>query len=221
MSEPVGNGPRSSPSVPGNTHRDQAAKQAQQEKQTAQAEPVQKIIEGKVIVRKKPWYRRAANSMVADDASSIGEFVLTDVVIPAFKNLIADVVMQGTGRVLYGSTYRGGRSRGVMGERPSLRTRYDQMSEPSSRRLSSRDRATHNFADITLATRGEALEVLDGLLERVSRFGQASVSDMYDFVGYSGSFADRRYGWTDLRDADIRQVRDGFMLDLPRPELLR
>ena len=221
MSEPVGNGPRQSAPIPGNTHKDQAARQAKAEHEAAKREPVEKIIEGKVVVRKKPWYRRAANSIVADDASSIGEFVMADVVVPAIKNLIAEVVGQGTNRVLFGPNSRP--RRGVLGGgRESLRTRYDHMSDREpSRRLSSRDRAQHNFADIILTTRAEALEVLDALIDRVDRFGMASVSDMYDFVGVTGSYADRRYGWTDLRDADVRQVRDGFAIELPRPELLR
>lgn len=219
MSEPVGNGPRQPGPVPGNTHK---AKEAKQEKEVAAREPVEKIIEGKVIVRKKPWYRRAANNMIADDASSIGEYIMTDVIVPAVKNLIAEIVGQGTNRVLFGTTRPRGRGGVLSGDRPSLRTRYDQMSDRGEpRRLSSRDRAQHNFADITLTTRGEAIEVLEALIDRVDRFGAATVSDMYDFVGYTGSYADRRYGWTNLQDSDVRQVRDGFTLELPRPELLR
>lgn len=223
MSEPVGNAPRDPAAIPSNTLKDQAKRQEKVEREAAQKEPVAKIIEGKVVVRKKAWYRRAASNMIADDASSIGQYVMEDVVFPALKNLVADVIGQGTNRVLFGSS-AGRRRTGVLGGRESLRTRYDQMGgggREEPRRLGSAERARHSFADIILSTRGEATEVLDALLDRVSRFGVASVSDMYDFVGVSGSFADRRYGWTDLRDADVRQVREGFVLELPRPELLR
>jgi hypothetical protein len=218
MSEPVGNSPRSTGDIPGNSFKEREAKKDAVEPR----EKAEKIIEGKVVTRKQPWYKRFGRSMIADDAQSIGDFIMDDVIVPAVKNLIADIVGQGANRVLFGTSRA--RRRDGYAERPGLRTRYDQMSGsgPEPRRMLSREsRARHDFDDVVLDSRTEAIEVVDALVARVERYGGASVADLYDLVGVTGSYADQRWGWTDLRDADIRQTRGGFLLDLPRPEPLR
>lgn len=216
MSEPVGNAPRSMGDIPGNSHKEREAA----EQVTEPREKVEKIIEGKVITRKTSLFKRAARSMVADDAQNIGEYLITDVLIPSVKNLLADLVGQGANRILFGTARN--RQRGVLGDRPGLRTRYDLVSGPEPRRMISREaRARHDFSDVVLDTRGEAVEVVEALINRVDRYGSASVSDLYDLVGVTGSFQDQRWGWTDLRTADVRQVRGGFLLDLPNPDPLR
>lgn len=222
MSEPVGNAPRTPGDIPGNTLKDRGApKQLTAKEEPAEPkEPAQKIIEGKATTRKLPWYKRVVHSMVADDISSIREWIVVEVVVPSVRNLIADTIKGSTDRVLYGQARA--RSRGLSGERTSLRTRYDKMSEGEPRRMLSREsRARHDFDDVVLDTHAEAVDVIEALIDRVERYGATSVSDLYDFVGVTGSFADQRWGWTDLRNADVRPVRGGFLLDLPRPEPLR
>jgi len=88
--------------------------------------------------------------------------------------------------------------------------------------MNDKARASHDFDQIVLETRGDAVNVLEGLISIVNHYGQVSVSDLYDLVGVSGSFADRRWGWIgSLDESDVRQVRGGFILDLPRPVELR
>lgn len=214
MTEPVGNAPRNLDDIPGNTHKEREAKL---EKETR--EPVEKIVEGKVTTRKPPWYKRFARSLIAEDAQSIGDYLMVDVIIPAVRNLIRDAIVGSTDRTLYGGSRNRVRS-GVLGATDrSLRTRYDQV-EPR-RMLSRESRARHDFDEIVLDTRSEAVEVIESLIARVDRYGAASVTDLYDLVGVTGSFQDQRWGWTDLHTADVRQVRGGFLLDLPRPDPLR
>jgi hypothetical protein len=219
MSEPVGNSPRAPGDIPGNARKD---REARQEKEVEPREPVQKIIEGKVVTRRPPWYKRFGRSLIADDAQSMGDWIMVEIILPAVRNLISDTVKGSTDRILYG-TSRARRS-GLVGDRPGLRTRYDRISsdpgEPR-RMLSRESRARHDFDDVVLSTHAEAVDVVEALIARVERYGAASVSDLYELVGVTGSFADQRWGWTDLRDADVRQVRGGFLLDLPRPEPIR
>lgn len=218
MSEPVGNSPRSPGDIPGNSRKD---REARQEKEVEAREPVQKIIEGKVVTRRPPWYKRFGRSLIADDAQSMGDWIMVEIILPAVRNLISDTVKGSTDRILYG-TSRARRS-GIVGERPALRTRYDRISDPGEprRMLSRESRARHDFDDVVLTTHAEAVEVIEAMIDRVQRYGATSVADMYELVGVTGSFADQRWGWTDLRDADVRQVRGGFLLDLPRPEPIR
>lgn len=217
MTEPVGNSPRGTP-IPDNSlkARDETASK---EQPIEAKKELSKIVEGKVTTRKPPWWKRAARSLIADDATNIGDFVLSDILIPAAKNLIRDIIVGGTDRTLFGSG-RGRRGLGLRHEGPvsSLRTRYDRMSEEPSRGLTREQRARHDFQLITLDSRQEAIEVVEALIDQIVRFRVATVTDLYDLVGVTGSYADQRWGWTDLSTADIVQNRGGWLIDLPSPE---
>jgi hypothetical protein len=227
MSEPVGNSPRKKPdaqsamsAISGNSHKDREGV-----KDTApEREPIEKIIEGKVITRKQPIWKRFTRSMVADDVGNVGEYILTDVVIPATKNLIVDMVGQSIERVLFG-TSRGRVRRSPLGmslrDQVNYSGRYSGDREPPRRSMSREARARHDFNEIVLENRTEAIEVLEAMVARIVRYGAVTVADLYDLVGTTGSFADQRWGWSDLTTADVRQVPGGFLLDLPAPEPIR
>lgn len=224
--EPVGNQPRRKPeadsglkAITGNSHKD---REAAAEK-TAEREPVEKMVKGQVIVRKPPWYKKFARSMIAEDAGNVGDYILTDVVIPGIKVLIVTMVGQSVERVLMGTSRNRIGGRQPLGLSLRDQVNYGRIStERQPRSLMSREnRARHNFNEIVLPDRSEAIEVVEALIDRIARYGAVTVADLYDFVGTTGSYADRAWGWTDLATADVRQVLGGFLLDLPQPEPIR
>ena len=66
-----------------------------------------------------------------------------------------------------------------------------------------------------LASREEAELVLERLLDIISKYEVASLADLYDLTGLPSSHVDNKWGWTYLNNTEIRQVRDGYLLDLP------
>ena len=233
MSEPVGNAPRNPGDIPGNAHRTPVAKSPAPSPNVAappkvEKEELKKITTGQATVRKPAWYKKFGRSLIADDVTNIREWIMVEVVIPSIRNLLADSIKGSTDRVLYGQARGRGRGFGYSGgfvggvERPGLRTRYDKMADGEPRKMLSREaRARHDFDEVVLESHAEAAAVIDALIHRVEQYGSATVTDLYDLVGVTGSYADRNYGWTDLRDADVRQFRGGWLLDLPPTELLR
>lgn len=222
MSEPVGNGPRRLGDVPGNSHKAREAGPGGEGKLEEPREAPQKIVAGKVVKRKTPWYKRAMRGLIADDAQSIGQYLLIDVVQPSIKTLLGNMIHGTTDQLLWGQS-RHRRSGGMGGGgTSSLRTRYDRMSDPGEprRAISQTARARHDFDDIILDDREEAIEVVEALINRVAQYRAASVADLYDYVGVTGSYADRNYGWTNLETANVRQHGAGWLLDLPRPQPL-
>lgn len=216
-SEPVGNRPRNL-DIPGNSHKAREAESTPEP--IIEKDPIQKIIEGKVVRKKVPWYKRVATSMIAEDAGSVREYLIDDVVGPALRNLVRDMVVGSVDRTLFGQART---RRNVVGGGPvsSIRNKYHDVPTERPRVLSRESRARHDFDDIVLDSRSEALEVIEFLVQRIEKYNVATVSDLYDALGVTGDFAAQRWGWTDLRDAYIRQTRAGFLLDLPRPESLR
>lgn len=212
--------------LPGNSHK---AREAAEVKVTVEVEgeglgreaPTQKkVISGEVIQRKKPLLRRIGNAFRGDDMQSVGSYVVGDIMVPALKTLISDMVSQGIERAMFGDSAP---RRGTTG-RSSSYTAYNRYSSSPARTeprtVSPRNRASHDFSEIILPERGDAQDVLDRLTDLVDNYGDASVAALYQLVGVTGSYTDDKWGWTDLRGATTRRIREGWLLELPRPQPL-
>jgi hypothetical protein len=186
---------------------------------------VERITTGEAVVRKKPLRRKISEAFGGGDPRGVADFLVMDVLVPRSKDIFADVVIQGVERLIYGLT--GGTSRRPShnsGYRPShySHTPYNRYSQheredryaPSP---SKRARANHDFSEIILPTRFEADGVLDRLFDLVLKYDSATVADLYDLVGADHSYTDRNYGWVDLQNARVSPVREGYLIDLPRP----
>lgn len=188
---------------------------------------IEKVIEGEVVRRKKPLGKRISETFVGGDMRSVGQYVTFEVLLPALKDTIADVASQGVERMLFGEARSTSRrtGRGPAGGTYVQYNRFSSGERDKGRRAdrdypSKRARASHDFDEIILATRVEAEAVIDRLFDLVSRYESASVADLYELVGASASFTDDKWGWTDIRGAGVTRVRNGYLLDLPRPEPL-
>lgn len=220
MSEPVGNSPRGA--VPGNSHKE---RQSQEQSQSEEPrEKLEKVVSGTVTVTKPPWYKRWARNMFAGDAQTMREYIVQEVIFPGLKTALDEIIVGGTRNVLWGPDSRHARRGGGPSHGGGIRARYDKMAEddrPGRRQMSYDARRSHDFNDIKLDSRSEAIDVIERMVERIAKYRQASVADLYDLLGTTGSYADQNYGWFNLDDADVRQYRGAWLLDLPHPEPLR
>lgn len=189
--------------------------------ETGPEKNIKKVVENGVTRRKKPLGRRIKDMFIgSEDARGIGTYLLNDVAVPALKDTISDLVTQGIERALFGEARSGSsRRRGGVGGHVS----YNSISrssrraeEPRRRDISPRGRATHDFDEIVLETRAEGMEVLEGMFDLLSQFGVVSVADMYELLGESSNFIDRKWGWEELQGSQVVKVRGGYLLDLPR-----
>jgi hypothetical protein len=185
---------------------------------------VEKVVKGKVVKRKKSLGKKFTETFIGEDIDNVGSYIVHDVLIPAAKAAVTDMIQGGIEMLLYGekkgsrTTRDKGRSY-VSYNSMSSHTRRDDRRD-GRRDVSSKNRARHNFDDIVLESRGEAEEVLSCLADLTIDYGQASVSDLYDLVGVTGNFTDNKYGWVDLGGASASRTRDGYVLNLPKPILL-
>lgn len=189
---------------------------------------VVKVVSGVVRRQKRGPLSKLRETFMGSDARSVGSFLLQEVVIPATKNMISDAGSQGLERLLFGEA-RSNRRRSSNNHRESYSNyhrAYRSERDPrdrdrdAPRHLSSKARANHDFDDILLDSRGEAEEVLDSLGDLLARFGSVTVADLYELVGTTSDFPDNKWGWEELRTARVRQVRHGYLIDLPRPHVL-
>lgn len=186
------------------------------------------IISGGAVERKEPLRKKFLSAYAGDSAQSVGNYLLMDVVIPSTKNLIADLVTQGINRILFGTSRpSGGGVSSVLGTRTSYGsffngggTRGTQPQQQTGPTFSAQARANHQFNEIILNSRADGEFVLDALRELVDNYGSAKVVDLYKAVGITPDFTDQKFGWTNLARAQVLQIREGYLLDLPKPEVL-
>lgn len=175
-----------------------------------------KVITGEAHRRKKSNLSKAGNVFMPGDVDSVKNYILMDVLVPSIKRAISDIVCNGI-NMLLGEPNRS--KQGTQGAKVSYRSYYDQQSD---RREYNRPRAqaAYSYDDIVFPTRGDAEEVLYRMEELLERFEVVSVADLFDMAGISCNYTDNKYGWTNLRDARVERVSDGYIIRLPRATTL-
>lgn len=190
-----------------NSHKYKAEQASQEEKK------IEKVVKGTARVKKKTEMRKFADIFISEDIKNVKSYVFMDVLVPAIKKAISDIVTDGIDMILYGGSSK--RSKGSGASKISYRDYY---SRKDDRRSYGEPRTAtgYNYDDIILDSRGEAEDVLSRMDELIETYGQVSVGDLYDLVGISGNYTDNKYGWTNIRNAEPVRVRDGYMLRLPK-----
>ena len=190
---------------------------------------LEKVITGSVRKQKRSFSKKLAETFLEDDTKSVGSYILHDVLVPAAKALVSDMIGGGIEMLLFGE--RRGRSSSIRREGGKSVTSYgsyyrsnnrdnDRDTRDSRRDMSKAGRARHDFDEIVLDTRGEAEDVLSRLVDLTIDYNQATVADLYDLVGITGNYTDNKYGWFDLHSASVSRVRDGYLINLPRTQPL-
>jgi len=189
-------------------------------------EKVQKqksVVKGTIRQRKTPLLTQI---FAGEGAKEIWDYIMWEVLVPAAKSTIDDIVSNTIEMALYGST---GNRRSNRLRRDRGRTLVSYSSLYNDRRTTSRHRTTkrepgnrrttdrHRFEDIIIETRTDAEIVLSTLIDLIDQYDLASVADFYDALGLGSEYTDRRYGWDDLNQASVRPVRGGYILELPKP----
>lgn len=191
-----------------NSHRYKA-----EQKEKEEREKVEKIVSGSVKRKKTTELDKIGKAIISEDARNVKNHIVMDVLVPAFKNALSDVVTDAINMILFGDTKR----RGSSSSGSPRYVAYDSRFRDSSyNRQESRRTSNYNFDDVILDTRGDAEEVLDRMNELIDRYGLVRVADMYDLVGLQCNYTDNKYGWNSLRTAEIIRDRDGYRLKLPR-----
>jgi hypothetical protein len=189
----------------------------------------EKVVTGIVKQKKKSWSKKLAEIFFEDDTKSVGSYIWHDVLIPAGKSMICDIVGWGgfAEMLLFGDKRGGSRTRRESGRSYTSYGSYYSGTQGlrdrdkcGDRDISKIGRARHDFDEIVLETRGEAEDVLSHLVDLTIDYGMATVADLYDLVGITSNHADIKYGWTDLRNSSVSRVRGGYLINLPRTQTL-
>lgn len=182
------------------------------------------VVTGDVKRKKRSDIHKFTDIFVSEDVNNVKNYIANDIIIPAAKNIISDVVTNSIDMLLYGESGRRGRSSSSrISYNASYRNYYDRRDD----RVRDRDygysspKTGYNYDEIILRSRGEAEEVLDRMTDILEEYGMVRVADLYELVGTTGSYTDNAYGWKDMRDARAERLRGGdYLIKMPRPQRL-
>ena len=182
---------------------------------------IKKVVTGEVKTHKPSPFKRFKENFVEEDSSTVRQYIFFDVILPGIKNIIADSLINTINMLLFGegkakSNVKRTGSRSIIHyDKPS----YRQESRPK-RTISSSAKSKHDFDEVIMESRGEAEEVLSQLVDLTVDYEEANLSDFYGLVGITPSYNDEKWGWRDLSASSVKRVRDGYIIDLPKPEWL-
>lgn len=195
---------------PGNSHKSKEGPKPEKKE-------LKKIVSGEVVTRKKPIKQRLKSIFVGGEFKNAAAYIAIDVLVPAARNMIVDATTKGIERLIYGEaaprrSMDYGRSR-VSYNSPIDRSRMRGTMLPDQPPHYPRSSRTGN--EVILSSRKEAEEVLSTLADIIETYDVASVADLNELVGLPSSHIDNKWGWSSLRHAEVRQIREGWLIDLP------
>lgn len=190
-----------------------------EQKEAVKQKKIEKVVKGTVKTKKND-IRKLTDIFISEDIHNVKDYVFSDILVPAIKKAISDIVRNGIDMILYGDSGRSKQSSSGNSNYVSYRSYSDQ--SPREDRFSNRSRST-SYDDIVFDTRSDAEHVLRQMDALVDTYGNVSISDLYDLVGVNNDlYTNQRYGWNreNIRGASIVQVRNGWLLKLPRAVVL-
>lgn len=203
---------------------------ARDERSKPEKPEIVKVVTGEVVEKPKSTWRKFKDIFLGGDMKTSARFVVADVILPDLRNLLWDSISRGSERIIFGE---GRRARRSTDYRPS-RTVYNAtpLWQEPSREIVARPRRPmlpdqppggfrperYDRNEIILASRSDAENVVEELLDTIQKYQVVTLADLYDMLGRPSAHTDNRWGWTYLNNVEIRQISSGYLIDLPQPE---
>ena len=187
---------------------------------------LEKVVSGEVVTRKRPLGQRMKDVFLGGEFKSAAQYIAAEVLLPAVRNLLVDATTKGVERVVYGeSTQSRGRQQDY---RPRVTYNDPIRRYPTTGSVTQRgnlpdqpsQRARHDRTELILSSRADAETVLERLSDIIDRYAVASLADLHELAGIPTTHVDTKWGWESIRFAEIRQIREGYLLDLPPAEAI-
>ena len=174
---------------------------------------IEKVISGAAKTKKKSEVKKLADIFISEDIGQVKSYILMDVLVPAIKKAVSDIVTNGMDMILYGESGRTKRSS------IASKVSYNRFSDPrDDRRYRTRSQNAFDYDDVVFDSYGAADKVLEAMDDIISQYGVVSVLDFYDLADVStDNYLADRYGWSNIpATCKPVRVRDGYILKLPK-----
>ena len=177
-------------------------------------------VEGKPVTRNKSLLRKFGDTFSFTNMKDARDYIITDVVIPGFFDLLYDGATRGLARLIYGEkgVNRARKKVGGIDYSTGIKRLSDGESFKRDRRNADDSVVSiSDYNEIELETKAKAEQLLDDMCEYLDCHDIVSVADMYQMAKYKGGdYTDNYWGWSSLAGAHITRSEGGWTLVLPR-----
>jgi hypothetical protein len=189
---------------------------------TTERVPREAIVSGEVVIRKKSIGRKIKDIFFGGDFKNAARYVAAEVALPAFRNMVVDTVTKGVERVIFGPDRASQRSRtpnysGRTIYNAPVSRQYSSVMLPHQPPYLSRN-ARMDLGDLIFPSREEAEGVLEMLGDIIDKEKVATKMELMEICGRPTQYTDQKWGWSFIGNAEIIQIREGWLLDLPPME---
>lgn len=177
---------------------------------------VEKITSNKVKKKEKSLGQRVKAEIISEDSRSVADHLLWDILVPAIKDTVVDLVKNGIETLMYGGA--SSKDHRINRDRGSSYVRYNSYYEKDrdSRYRRSSSRRVDDLEDILFDSNAEAEKVLLAMLDMLDEYDFVTRGHFYELIGERTRPADFNWGWDNLRSARVERVRNGYIIKLPR-----
>lgn len=196
----------------------------QQKAAPVEKDPVTKVVTDSVIHKKPSLGKKFKDVFFGGEFKGAVHYITGDVLLPAFKKLVVDATSMGMERLIYGDT-NPRRMRRPDIQNPSRVLYNSPVNRDPRTRTMLPDQPPYSppsrhqdQGELIVISRTDAENVVERLSDIIDKYEVASVADLHALVGLPATYVDNKWGWTNLAFANIKQVREGYLIDLPPVE---
>lgn len=189
-----------------------------------------------VRIHKASILEKFADTFLAGSLRDVGDYVISDVVIPAIKKTLVEIIKNGADMLFFGET-KASRVYDQTNPWTSYNAYYQSGAKNNKSASSDRDRGGSDNYRLEFATKGQAEQARDELLEIFRNYPSASIADFCEICRMKiketdpqiakeipAKWNDNDWGWYGLTPADCEVVRlfNGYYtIKLPKPVYLK
>lgn len=189
----------------------------------------QVVAAGTISHAQRPASRRFFDFLLAESPKDLGKRIFANTVVPRMKQGFEEAANGFLAGMLWGSGSQRPMPPTVAGT--VIRaggTQYHQVAPagtPSAlaqaqQQIQHQTTSSGNYQDLLCPTQQIAESILANMYSTLNQYNVVAVADLYEMAGLKPAPSDNSYGWTNIDGARITKERDGFRLELPRPNLI-
>lgn len=167
-------------------------------------------------IRKKSLGKKFSETFLASDIQSVRSYVEKEVIIPAIKRTIVDIVKNGVDMIFFGHADRSDDRKGGKFGYVSYSEYYGK-TQSSRREAEPVKKTRYEYDEIIYKYKEDADAVLSDMVDLTIDYGHASVADLLQLSGKTSRSTDNNYGWTHLSGVKVLPTRGGYIIDFPKP----
>lgn len=192
------------------------------------AQPPKKEITPVVKGAKKvqrPATRRFLDFIFAESPKALAAKIGRDVVVPRLKESFEAAANSFLSGILWGDSANRpitGLLKGNTMRGSGVNYNAISSSQPGllQARQANMSRSLGSYQDLALPSQEAAEFLLASMYDLLNQYRVVAVGDFYELAEITPPPSANAYGWTSLDGARISKVREGYLLELPRPSLI-